>query len=158
MTHTGEAAQFDAAAGNGADAEEKTPETAHAYFEHDRFATEVAGIVIESIEDHGAVCSLDIEPRHCNAKGGVMGGVLYTLGDFSASIADWQPGVLNATIDSSMQFLAVAKGTHLTATASAERHGRTMGFYRVVIEDDLGTSVAAGSYTLAHRPMRCSEA
>lgn len=128
----------------------KTLESARCYFSKDLFATETTGIRIDEVHSDHTVCSLEIGPGHLNAKGGVMGGVLYTLGDFSASIADWYPGKIAATVDSQMQFLHLAKGSRLIATATVERNGRAMAFYRVTIEDELGTKVAIGSYTVYH--------
>ncbi|MBQ9001968.1 MAG: PaaI family thioesterase, partial [Eggerthellaceae bacterium] len=88
-----------------------------------------------------------------NAKGGVMGGALYTLADFAASIADYEAGYMNMSIDSHMQFVHVAKGKRLVATAIAEYRGRTMGYIRIRVEDDLGTLVATSSFTSMHVPL-----
>lgn len=133
-----------------ADHEPKTLEGAREYFSKDLFATQTTGIVIDDVTADGAVCSLDIGPQHTNVKGGVMGGVFYTMADFAASIADWYPGRIASTVDSSMQFLHLAKGTHIVATATVERNGRAMGFYHVKIVDELGTDIAIGTYTIYH--------
>ena len=123
------------------------------YFADDLFATEAVGIRIDEARPGFARVSMDIAPRHLNAKGGVMGGAMYTLGDFATSIADYVPGEMNASVDSAMHFISVPKGATLSAVATAERRGKTMGFYRVDILDEDGTLVASGSFTSFHRPL-----
>ena len=52
----------------------KPSEEVKKMFEQDRFATD-NGAYIEEVDDHYAKCSLNIEDRHKNAMGAVMGGV-----------------------------------------------------------------------------------
>lgn len=127
-------------------------ERVRAYYAEDLFAVEAAGITIDEARQGASVVSMQVRPIHRNAKGGIMGGALFTMADFASSVADWQPDQVNMTVDSSMQFLSGLKGTRCIATATAERRGRTMGFYRVHIEDDLGTKLAIGTFTYLHRP------
>ncbi|MCC6109862.1 MAG: PaaI family thioesterase [Denitrobacterium sp.] len=123
------------------------------FFGHDTFAMETTGIAIEDAAPGEATVTLDWSARHSNAKGGVMGGVLFTMADLAASIADWKEGEVNMTVDASMQYLHGAKDSHLRAVARAQRTGRTIGFYRVDITDGAGTLVAQGSFTYMHRPL-----
>ena len=53
-------------------------------------------------------------------------------------------------IDCTIRFFSPAKGEKLIATGSANKAGRTVGFYTVDITDDLGTNVAQFVCT-AHR-------
>ena len=123
------------------------------YYKDDLYATEATGLVIDDAVPGWAQVSMDIVPRVLNAKGGVMGGAMFTMADFAASIADYQAGWMNMSIDSQMQFIHLAKGTRLIATAIAEYRGRSVGYYRIRIEDDLGTLVATSSFTCMHRPL-----
>ena len=52
--------------------EEKLEEVRE-FFSKDRYATE-NGAVIDEIGDNYAKCSLDIDGRHLNAMGSLMGG------------------------------------------------------------------------------------
>ena len=79
------------------------------FFGHDTFAMETTGIVIEDAAPGEATVTLDWSARHSNAKGGVMGGVLFTMADLAASIADWKEGEVNMTVDASMQYLHGAR-------------------------------------------------
>ncbi|MDR1479980.1 MAG: PaaI family thioesterase [Planctomycetaceae bacterium] len=56
-------------------------------FKEDHFATKVVGAEILDVRIGYAKTSLKIEPKHHNAVGIVQGGVLFTLGDFSAAVA-----------------------------------------------------------------------
>lgn len=122
--------------------ENKNLEDVRKLFEKDRFATE-NGAVIEEIGDHSARCSLQITDRHRNALGAVMGGASFTLADFAFAVAaNWQnPGVVSLSSD--IAYLGVAKGERLIAEAVCVKNGRTTGYYRVDVCDELGNPVAA---------------
>ena len=57
-------------------------EEAQAFFRKDLYATE-NGIVLDEYTENGSVCSVELTDHHKNAEGGVMGGVMLTLIDFS---------------------------------------------------------------------------
>ena len=111
------------------------------YFKGDKFATD-AGMFIDEIGDHSAVCSVVLDGRHCNAMGNVMGGVHYTLADFAFAVAsNWQKtGVVG--INNSIAYLSPVKGKKLIARATLIKDGRSTCVYSVDITDDLGTKVA----------------
>ncbi len=127
-----------------------TLQQAQDYFKDDLFATEAAGVRIVEAEPGRAVCEMPLGPIHQNARGGVMGGALFTLADLAATVADWNPGHGAVTVDTSFQFLAATRGNTLTATATTTHDGRSMGFYHVDITDASDTLVACGTYTMAH--------
>ena len=115
-------------------------------FEKDRFATE-NGAVIDEIDDHYAKCSLKIEDRHRNAMGAVMGGVYFTLADFALAVAsNWQE-MGSVSLNSEITYLTAAKGELLTAEAVCVRNGKTTGYYRIDVRDELGNLAAAVTAT-----------
>ena len=115
-------------------------------FERDRFATE-NGAVIDEVDDHYAKCSLKIEDRHRNAMRAVMGGVYFTLADFALAVAsNWQE-MGNVSLNSEITYLTAAKGKRLTAEAVCVRNGRTTGYYRIDVRDELGNLTAAVTAT-----------
>lgn len=115
-------------------------------FQNDRFATE-NGAVIEEVDDHYAKCSLLIENRHRNAMGAVMGGVYFTLADFALAVAsNWQE-MGHVSLNSEITYLSPAKGERLTAEAACVKNGRTTGYYRIDVKDDLGNLAAAVTAT-----------
>ncbi len=115
-------------------------------FMKDRFATD-NGAVIEEVDDHYAKCSLRIEDRHRNAMGAVMGGVYFTLADFALAVAsNWQK-MENVSLNSEITYLTAAKGERLIAEAVCVKSGRTTGYYRIDVRDDLGNLTAAVTAT-----------
>ncbi len=127
-------------------------EAAFEHFAHDTFATEATGIELIEKSDGFARAGFDVADVHRNAMGNVMGGSLYTLADFTASAANFIKGSPSVTIDGSIRYLTAARGSKITATARAERKGRTMSFYQVSIEDDLGTAIATANLTFYRMP------
>lgn len=122
-------------------------ESVRAHFAHDVFATQM-GCRIVLAEPNHAVCELDITPGILNANGTVMGGALFSLGDFALAVASNLDGNPSVSLDVNIRFLTVAKGSRLIATCTAERAGRTAGFYSVDIEDDTGRLVAVLNATM----------
>ena len=113
-----------------------------AFFGNDLFATEACGCrVLEASRGH-AVCEFDITDGHLNAQGSVMGGAIFTLADFALAIGCNIGENPTVSVQNSIEFLSVARGTRLVATAEADKSGRNLGFYTVDVTDELGTKVA----------------
>ena len=122
-----------------------------AFFGNDLFATEACGCeVLEAARGH-AVCAFTIGPRHLNAQGHVMGGAIFTLADFALAIACNIGENPTVSVQNSIEFLSVARGTRLVATAEADKSGRNLGFYTVDVTDELGTKVAHMTATCFRR-------
>lgn len=116
-------------------------------FSHDRFATDACGCTVEEARRGHAVCAFDIAPHHRNALGAVMGGAVFTLADFALAVAsnvDDDPAV---SVSNTIEFLASTRGARLTAICDADKSGRSLAFYTVVVRDDLGVTVARMSAT-----------
>ncbi len=117
-----------------------TTAKARKIFTADRYATELTGIEITSVGDHGATCTLTATDAHCNARGMVMGGALYTLADFAAAIAAnsdcLDDGALHwVSLDASAHYLSPAPaGSRLVALSKAMKRGRSTALYQTIIE------------------------
>lgn len=111
------------------------------FFAKDRFATE-NGAFIEEVAENFARISLDITDHHRNALGAVMGGVYFLLADFAFAVAANHdtPGVVS--LDSTISFAGAAKGNKLYATAECVKNGRSTVFYKITVEDEIGTLCA----------------
>ena len=119
-------------------------------FANDRFATGATGCrVVEAAPGHG-VCEFDIEERHINEKGGVMGGAIFTLADFAIAVASNVGEEPTVSVACSIQFMSPARGKRLIATADADKNGRSLGFYDCLVADELGTPVARVIGTCMH--------
>lgn len=112
-------------------------------FQNDHFATDAAGIVIDSAEPGRAVCSMVLEERHMNENQVPMGGAVFTLADFVCAVAsNGYAERKTVSQNVSITFLAPAKGKRLTAEAFCLREGRTTALYAADVRDELGTYVA----------------
>ena len=128
---------------------EKSLEGVRRIFEGDRFAAEI-GAVIEEVGDHSATCSLMITDFHRNAMGAVMGGVYFTLADFTFAVAaNWEK-MGCVSLHSDISFLSAAKGKKLIAKAICVKDGRSTACYRVDVTDDLENLTATVTITGYH--------
>ncbi|MCR5402240.1 MAG: PaaI family thioesterase [Butyrivibrio sp.] len=120
-------------------------------FSKDLFATKLSGIVIEETGDDFAKCSMKITENHRNAYGGVMGGAIYTLADFTFAVAsNFQKQKLTASLVGQATFLSMTHGKELFGEARLIKDGRQNCFYEVRVYDDLGKDIAIVSFTGAH--------
>lgn len=121
-------------------------EEARAFFRNDRYATE-NGIILESYQADGSVCSVLLTDRHRNAEGGVMGGVMLTLIDFAFATAACNVHRPTVAQQISMNFLNAPRGTKLTARSVCRKDGKTSCVYQVNVTDDLGRDIAQAVVT-----------
>jgi acyl-CoA thioesterase len=117
------------------------------FFSGDRFAAN-AGIVIETADDDGVTCVMDITELHLNAAGGVQGGAIFTLADFTFAVhcnldhASGDDAGLTVGQSCSISYLKSVRGGKLIARSTCLSKGRIISVYRIVITDDLGNSIA----------------
>lgn len=119
-----------------------TREEIEAVFANDRFATVAAGCRVVEGSRGCAVCEMELTDIHRNAMGNIMGGAIFTLADFALAICCNIGEEPTVSVDSSISFLRSTKGAKLTATATLDKPGRHLGFYTVLVEDDLGKAIA----------------
>lgn len=117
-------------------------------FKHDRFASEIAGCRIKEAERGHSVVEMEITPAHLNVQGTVMGGAIFTLGDFATAIAGNIGQDPSISTSANIRYLTIPKGKRLIATCTADRMGRSLGSFTVKIQDDLGNIVAIMTSTL----------
>lgn len=114
---------------------------AREFFQGDRFAME-NGISIDELTQDGCVCSMEIRQTHRNATGGVMGGAIFTLGDFAFAVAANNVHLTTVGQQASISFFSGSRGARLFARAKCRRDGKTTCVYNIDISDDLGRDVA----------------
>ena len=118
-------------------------------FANDTFATEATGIHIDYVDEDTTVCSLQLDNRHLNAKGSVMGGVIFTLADFafaiaanSSFLAEQKESLQWVSSSSTIHFLSSPKGHSLIATTTRIKQGRTQALFQVSITDSYNRQIA----------------
>lgn len=118
-------------------------ELARQRYYQDHYAVTTSNIKIDYAEPNYARCSMEIDDRHMNTNGSVMGGAIFTLADYAfgvaANIADAPTLSLSATIN----FMRGTKGPVLFAEAKCVKNGRSICFYEVSVTDSEGKLVAS---------------
>ena len=112
-------------------------------FGNDVFATQTTGIEIVAADIHYAKCRLQVDGRHRNAMGAVMGGVIYTLADFAFAIAVNMDELDTVSLTSNVAFVGQPKGDTLFAEAKPVKEGNTMCHYQISVTDAAGNIVAS---------------
>ena len=108
------------------------------FFEGDKYATEVSGIVIEKAEKGHSVVSLEPDGRHLNAVGGLMGAVYYTLADFAFAVAEncvLDSDMITVTQTAQINFLRPWRGGRVTCTADVIKDGKAVCVYEIKVFD-----------------------
>lgn len=117
-------------------------EKAREFFGGDLYATKMTGIQIDEIGEHYACCSLEITRNHQNAYGGVMGGVVFTLADYTFAVSSNFNQPKTVSVTSQINFIGMAKGKRLISKSTLIKDGRSTCLYGIDISDELGTKVA----------------
>ncbi len=85
---------------------------------------------------------MKIQPEHSNAGGVVQVGVIFTLADYTFAVAANFQGTLTVSLNCNISYIRPPKGKLLHAHASLLSETRSVGFYEVVVSDEIGTNVA----------------
>lgn len=120
---------------------------AREFFDGDFYATKATGIVIEEVGEHFARCSFEISRNHQNAYGGVMGGAIFTLADYTFAVSSNFNQPQTVSISSQINFIGMAKGKKLISESHLIKDGRSTCLYEINISDELGTKVAFATFT-----------
>lgn len=116
-------------------------EEAREYFKNDKFAYN-SGMVLEDLGEDFSLCSMELDDRHLNANGGIMGGVMFTLADLAfAALSNniHRPTVAQQV---SINYLSAPKGKTLKARAELVKNGRSSTIIQVKIMDETGRDIA----------------
>ncbi|MBQ9979870.1 MAG: PaaI family thioesterase [Oscillospiraceae bacterium] len=119
----------------------KNIDEARAFFAGDLFSAS-NGITIDELGENWCVCSMEIAENHRNAAGGVMGGVIFTLGDFAFAVAANNVHKTTVAQSVSINFLSGSRGSRLIARAKCKKDGKNTCVYNIDITDDLGRDIA----------------
>ena len=94
-------------------------------------------------------CELDgiITQSSLNHIGIVHGGYIFGLADTAAGIAAMTNGGNVVTIDSTISYIKPAKGSRITAKASAIKTGKTISVFEVQITNEKEDLVAKATIT-----------
>lgn len=104
-------------------------------FKRDNFARS-CGIEIIEVKHGYARCSVKVTANHLNGIGILMGGALFTLADYTFSLAANSHGIIAVTRDASITYIRKCSGGLITAVASEIIRNDKSGSYSVEITND----------------------
>ena len=96
----------------------------------------------KGLGDDYCICSLELCDDFRNAYGAVMGGAIFTLGDFAFAVLSNQLHRPTVGLQVSINYLSGSKGEKLIAKAHYRKNGRTTSVINVDITDDTGREIA----------------
>ena len=114
---------------------------AEEYFKNDKFAYSNGMSLVDLGEDF-SVCRMDLDDRHLNANGGIMGGVIFTLADLAFAALSNNIHKPTVAQQVSINYLAAPKGKTLMAKADIIKSGRSSTIIQVAVSDESGQKVA----------------
>jgi len=115
------------------------------FFEGDKYATEVTGLVIEKAGKGHSVVALDPDGRHLNAVGGLMGAVYYTMADFTFAVAEnceLDSDTVTVTQTAQINFMRPWRGGRVTCHADIIKDGKSVCIYEVKVLDNENKELA----------------
>jgi len=125
-------------------------------FKKDNFA-KACGIEIEEVSPGFARCSMKVTENHLNGIGILMGGALFTLADFTFSLAANSHGNIAVTRDAAITYRRRCNSGILTAIATEITRNEESGSYEVVITNDKNEIIAQvnGTTSFARNKVQC---
>ena len=104
-------------------------------FEDDGYV-KLSGMEIVEVSNEQAVVRADIGKEHCNAKGSVQGGMLYTLADFAFAVLANYLHPMTVTQCGHINYVRAAVTKSITAVAKETVRAGHNTISEVVIYDD----------------------
>ncbi len=121
----------------------RTLEEVRDFMYKDIYAVETTGITIEKIDEEGCVwLNMNIDERHYNGIGRVMGGALFTMADFAVASTVYANGILSTAISGNIEFMSAGQGSYLTCKGYLDKAGKNICFAGADIFDENGNMIA----------------
>lgn len=111
------------------------------YFKNDTLAMTM-GVEIESASFEKTVCTMTVGDNFRNAIGGVHGGTIYSLADYTFAIASNLGGKRTVTLDASVTYFRPAKDDKLVAAAVLVSSTKHTCNYNISVHDGQGRHIA----------------
>jgi len=110
-------------------------------FRKDNFA-KGCGIEIEEVTPGFARCFMEVTGNHLNGIGILMGGALFTLADYTFSLAANSYGKIAVTRNASIVYMQKCTGGVVTAVATETARNERTGDYVVEVSNDQNQVIA----------------
>ena len=125
-------------------------EKAKEVFEKDYFAKNTVGIEIVEVRENYAKCSLELEQKHMNLGGAVMGGVLFTLADYCFGVAVNTERMSTFTVSASIDYFGSPKTKRIYGETILNKDGKNICHYDVIIKDGNDNKIALARFVGYH--------
>ena len=129
-------------------------EKAKEVFEKDYFAKNTVGIEIVEVRENYAKCSLELDQKHMNLGGAVMGGVLFTLADYCFGVAVNTERMSTFTVSASIDYFGSPKTKRIYGETILNKDGKNICHYDVIIKDGNDNKVAMAKFVGYHLDSR----
>lgn len=106
------------------------------------------GMKVVALKEGYAEVEMELGGNSLNVQGTLHGGAMFTLADAAAGSAAKSHGLVNFTIDGSINFIKAVKTGKVKAIANEIHRGRTTGLYKVEIIDENKNIVACCTFTM----------
>ncbi len=117
----------------------------------DRFA-ELLGVTSLHSNFEQAACRINVNNQHCNALGGIHGGLIFSLADIAFAAACNAGDAVYIGLQAEIRYMARAEGNELTATATLMGGSKKIAHYQVLVTDGHNNRIAlfsASAYRLS---------
>ena len=111
-------------------------------YDNDKFATGCGIKIIESSPGY-AKCAMKVTDKHINGLGTIMGGAVFTLADYTFSVAANNHGNIAVSLNAFISFIRACKEGTLYAVATETSRTRSTGIYQVTVTDESGNIIAS---------------
>lgn len=116
------------------------------FFKDDKYAI-FTGIKIDEVKEGYAKCHFEIEDKHLNADGVVMGGASYCIADFTFAIASNYLRERTVTLNSSINYLSPLVGKEAVCVAKVIKDGKHSCVGEVEVLDENGKQCCIAVFT-----------
>jgi len=101
------------------------------------------GLEVVAVGPARSVCRMTVREEMVNGLGVAHGAIAFALADSAFAFACNTHGKITVSIENSITYPApIAVGDVLTAVAEAEAQSRRLGYYRVMVTNQAGLTVA----------------
>lgn len=111
------------------------------FFKDDTLAQSM-GIEIVEASFEQTICTMTVGKDFLNAKGGVHGGTIYSLADFTFAVASNLGGKMSVTLDANVTYFRPTKDSILTATAVLINSTKHTCNYNISVKDGADRLIA----------------
>lgn len=118
------------------------------YFNKTNHFMRYNGMQIVVLEEGYAEVDMELTNNSLNPQGTLHGGAIFTLGDVAAGAAAKSHGLVNFTLNGTINFIKAIKTGKVKAIANEIHRGKTTGVYKVDVIDENKNLISSCTFTM----------